>query len=142
MNVLGRHALPILFRRKSTRHVKEEVRASLSRHDHSRHVQASVRMKSGIPSLQNVKMVEVRKGVIVCTTNRDLEWQLRQNEHFRILFFVNYTIDTWSVVYSYPSDSNVIGDDLSLIQDFDMVIQIIKSSGEPYILPFPRIANP
>jgi len=98
-------------------------------------------MKSGIPSLQNVKMVEVRKGVIVCTTNRDLEWQLRQNEHFRILFFVNYTIDTWSVVYSYPSDSNVIGDDLSLIQDFDMVIQIIKSSGEPYILPFPRIAR-
>lgn len=82
---LDEHAVPILSRRRSTRHAKESVRASLSRHDHSRHVQASVRMKSGIPPLQNVKMVEVRSGVIVCTTNRDLEWQLRQNKHFRIL---------------------------------------------------------
>lgn len=82
---LEEHAVPILSRSRSTRRVKDSVRIALLRHDHSRHVQASVRMKSGIPPLQNVKMVEVRTGVIVCTTNRDLEWQLRQHEYFRIL---------------------------------------------------------
>lgn len=57
------------------------------------------------------------------------------------VFFVNYTMETWSVAYSYPSDSNVIGDNLSLVEDFDRVMESMKSSGEPYILPFPRVAN-
>lgn len=54
------------------------------------------------------------------------------------VFFANYTMETWSVVYSYPEESSVVGTDLSLYDDIMGGIDVMKSSGEPYIIPFPR----
>lgn len=57
------------------------------------------------------------------------------------VFFVNYTMDTWSMVYSYPNESGVVGTDLSVHDDIVGVIEIAKLSGESYIIPFPRSEN-
>lgn len=57
------------------------------------------------------------------------------------VFFANYTVDTWSIVYSYPNESSAVGTELSVYDDIVGVIEIIKLSGEPYIIPFPSKEN-
>ena len=57
------------------------------------------------------------------------------------VFFVNYTVDTWSLVYSYPNDSSAVGAELSVYDGIMGAIEITKLSGEPYIVPFPSREN-
>lgn len=54
------------------------------------------------------------------------------------VFYVNYTDETWSVVYSYPYAPSVVGTNLSLQDEFVKALEIMTSTGESYIITFPR----
>ena len=56
------------------------------------------------------------------------------------VFYVNYTMETWSIVHSYP-ELDSASYDLSLHDDFSQVVESMKSSGESYIISFPRTTN-
>lgn len=80
----------------------------------------------------------------------DDDFKERFDEHSMIflesynqyVFYVNYTMETWSVLYSYPElGFSALGNDLSLYDDFTQVIESMKSSGESSIIAFPRTTN-
>ncbi|CAM9401645.1 unnamed protein product [Ectocarpus sp. 12 AP-2014] len=79
------HALAVLRRHVLRKRAKKSARRLLSRHDHSRHVQASTEMKTCMGAREKVEIVDVRTGVVMCTTVRDLEEQLRRHECLRML---------------------------------------------------------
>lgn len=57
------------------------------------------------------------------------------------VFYVNYTMESWSVVYSYPNDPIAIGANISEHDDFVRVIEIVQFSGKSYLITFPRTAR-